>query len=172
MADGYRFHVDRTAILTFASALGETNRIFWDEDYAAGTPLGGVIAPPTFAAASAHWDPNYFLRGIRQIPAAPETPVAPAPATTSKQEEKSEEGAGGIANILHAEQRYEYHRALRPGMSLTVTTRPGERWTKEGRRGGTLHFGETVSEFRDDDGNLVLTATNVGVRTAKVVESE
>ena len=56
-------------------------------------------------------------------------------------------------------------------MSLTVTTRAGERWSKQGRRGGTLHFGETVSEFRDDDGNLVMTATNVGVRTGKVVEN-
>jgi hypothetical protein len=172
MADGYRFHVDRTAILTFASAVGETNRIFWDEDYAASTPLEGVIAPPTFAAASAHWDPNYFLRGIRQIPAQPETPATPAAGSAPEKSEKDGDGGGGgIANILHAEQRYEYHRPLRPGMSLTVTTRAGERWSKQGRRGGTLHFGETVSEFRDDDGNLVMTATNVGVRTGKVVEN-
>src|SRR5690606_33229740 len=61
MAD-HEFPVDRTAILAFAAAIGETNPIYWDEAYAARTPLGGVIAPPTFAIASAHWNPDYALR--------------------------------------------------------------------------------------------------------------
>jgi len=168
MADGYRFHVDRTAILTFASALGETNRIYWDEAFAAETPLGGVIAPPTFAAASAHWNPDYGLRGVRQIPASSTSEPRPAPGAGGG--EAAPEG-GGIANFLHAEQRYEYHQPLRPGMALEVRTRPGEQWTKEGRRGGTLHFSERVSEFRDGEGSLVMTATSVTVRTSQVVES-
>jgi hypothetical protein len=170
MAEGFRFHVDRTAILTFASALGETNPIYWDEDHAGRTPLAGVIAPPTFAAAAAHWDPIYGLRGVRRIPAPPEAAAKPA-APDGGAGDASGGAPGGMARILHAEQRYEYHQPLRPGMTLTVTQRPGARWEKQGRRGGTLHFSESVSEFRDDEGRLVMTATSVGVRTSQAVEN-
>ena len=53
---------------------------------------------------------------------------------------------------------------------LSATTRPGERWEKQGRRAGKLVFAETITEFRDQDGELVVTARGVGVRTERVVE--
>ena len=74
--DGYKFPVDLTSIMLFASAIGETNPIYYDEEYAAKTPLGQVVAPPSFASAGAHWDPNYFLRGVRKIPAPRPKPAA------------------------------------------------------------------------------------------------
>ena len=165
MADGYRFPVDLTAIMLFASALGETNRVYYDEDHAAGTPLGGVIAPPTFGIAAAHWNPNYGLRGVRRIPARPPQPES------EKGEARGGGGGGSLTRVLHGEQRFEYHRPLRPGMSLTVTTRPGKTWEKAGRRGGKLRFSESVTEYRDDAGELVMTATGVGIVTEKAVES-
>ena len=163
MADEHEFHVDRTGILLFASALGETNPIYYDEAHAKATPLGGVIAPPTFAISSAHWNPDYGLRGIRKIPAS-----KPRPAVLA---ERSGGGGGGsLARVLHGEQRFEYHRRIRTGMKLTVTTKPGKTWTKEGKRGGSLRFSESVSEYRDEAGELVVTATSVGVLTEKAVE--
>lgn len=162
MADGHAFPVDLTAIMLFASAVGETNRIYYDEAYAEATPLGGVIAPPTFPIASAQWNPTYSLRGKRQIPAPPpaETPAAP----------RKSGGGGGLGRGLHGEQHFHYHKPLRPGMRLTVTNRRGEQWSKEGRRGGTLHFSENITEYRDEDGELVVTARSVGIQTSKVVE--
>ena len=79
---------------------------------------------------------------------------------------------GGGGTGLPAEQRYEYHRPVRAGDVLTATTRPGNRWTKTGRRGGTLNFMEFVTEYRDPAGELVVTATSVGVITERVVEQE
>ena len=67
--------------MLFASAIGETNKIYYDEEYARKTPLGGVIAPPSFPIAAAHWNPNYPLRGVRQIP---EPPPPPPPDPSSK----------------------------------------------------------------------------------------
>jgi hypothetical protein len=55
-------------------------------------------------------------------------------------------------------------------MRLRVSMRPGKSWEKEGRRGGRLRFSEMVSEYRDESGELVLTATSVGIVTAKAVE--
>ena len=55
---------------------------------------------------------------------------------------------------------------------LTPETKPGKSWTKEGRRAGKLHFGETITEYRDQNGELVITARGVGVRTERIVEQE
>jgi hypothetical protein len=55
-------------------------------------------------------------------------------------------------------------------MRLRVSTRPGGSWTKEGKRGGQLRFSETVTEYRDERGELVVTATSVGIVTEKAVE--
>jgi N-terminal half of MaoC dehydratase len=174
MADeGFRFPVDPTAIMLFASAIGETNRIYYDEDYAAKTPLEGVIAPPTFAIAGAHWDPDYFLRGVRRIPAARPRPK-PAPAAQGGAPAPSGGGGGGgggLTRVLHGEQRFVYHQPMRPGMRLTVTQRAGKSWEKEGKRGGTMKFSETITEYRDESGELVTTAISVGIVTGKAVEA-
>lgn len=163
MAD-YEFPVDRTAILNFAAALGETNPIYWDEAHAQATPLGGVIAPPTFAVASALWNPDYGLRGIRQIPQRPAPPAGAGAAREGRG------GGGGSTRLLHGEQRFTYHQPLRPGMRLTAASRPGRAWEKEGKRGGKLRFSETITELRDERGELVVTATSVGIITEKAVE--
>jgi acyl dehydratase len=150
--------------MLFASALGETNPVYYDEEQARRTPLGGLIAPPTFAVASAHWNPRHLFRGVRRIPAPPgEESDADAA--------RPERGEGGpVARILHGEQRFEYHRPLRPGMRLRVATRPGKSWEKQGRRGGRLRFSEIVSEYRDEAGELVVTATSIGIVTEQAVE--
>ena len=162
----FEFPVDRTAILNFAAALGETNPIYWDERYAQSTPLGGVIAPPTFAVACALWNPWHGLRGVRQIPAPPPE----ASSGTGAPRERRSEGGGSTARLLHGEQRFEYHQPLRAEMNLTVTIRPGRTWEKEGKRGGRLRFSETITELRDERGELVVTATSVGIVTEKAVE--
>lgn len=162
----FEFPVDRTAILNFAAALGETNPIYWDEDHAKATPLGTVIAPPTFAVASALWNPDAGLRGIRQIPKR-----AATPADGAGKREGGRAGSGSSARLLHGEQRFEYHQPMRPGMRLRASTRAGRTWEKEGKRGGKLRFSETITELRDERGELVVTATSVGIVTEKAVES-
>ena len=172
--DGFVFPVDLTAIMLFASAIGETNPIYYDEEAASKTPLGGVIAPPSFASASAHWDPNYFLRGVRRIPAPKPKPAPKAPAGGPAAGGGASAGGGGaggnLTRVLHGEQRFVYHQPMRPGMRLRVTTRPGKSWEKEGKRGGTMRFSETITEYRDERGELVTTAISVGIVTGKAVE--
>ena len=51
---------------------------------------------------------------------------------------------------------------------LTPSPGEGKTWTREGRRGGTMSFSESVTEWRDADGELVVTARSVGVQTGKV----
>jgi hypothetical protein len=165
--DGYTFPVDLTSIMLFASAVGETNPIYFDEAYAAKTPLGRVIAPPSFASAGAHWDPDYFLRGVRQIPPSRPKPAKPA---AEKSEESGGGGGGDLTRVLHGEQRFVYHKPMISGMRLSVTTHRGKSWEKQGKRGGTMRFSETISEYRDENGELVTTAISVGIVTGKAVQ--
>jgi hypothetical protein len=105
----------------------------------------GEHAPPTFVQASAQFDPDYGLR-----------PKIGQPWFGSGKEPsgiRREPSAGGGR-----------------GDVLTATTTPGKRWEKEGRRAGKLVFSESVTEYRDQNGELVVTATGVGVRTERPVE--
>ena len=53
---------------------------------------------------------------------------------------------------------------------LTVETKPGKTWEKQGKRAGKLVFNEIINEYRDEQGELIVTARLVGVRTEKAVE--
>lgn len=161
-----RFPVEAGHIMMFARAVRDPNPIYADAEYAAGTEVGGVIAPPTFVQASAQFDPDYFLRPKLDEPWF----GSGREATGIPPERRS--GGGGSGSGLHAEQHYEYHRPLMAGEVLRAHVRDGERWTKEGRRGGTLTFSEQITEYRTLDGELVVTARSVGVMTGQVVKQE
>jgi hypothetical protein len=154
-----RFVVEEGHIASFARAIGDANDAYYGP---------GAVAPPTFVQASAQWDPDYFLRPkIGQ----PWFGSGKEPTGIARSSGGSGGGGGGGGTGLHAEQHYEYHRPLRVGDVLTATVKPGKTWEKEGRRAGKLVFSESIVEFRDQDGELVVTARGVGVRTEKPVES-
>ena len=167
-----RFPVEASHIMMFARAVGDPNPVYHDADAAAESEAGGIIAPPTFAQASAQFDPDYPLRpkhgevwfGSGSMPSG----------RMKQQKEESGESkpSGSSGGGLHAEQHFHYHRHPRPGDVLTATTKPGETWTKESRRAGTLTFSESITEYRDQNGELVVTARGVGVRTEKVISPD
>ena len=161
-----RFPVEAGHVMTFARSIGDPNPIYSDAAYAAASEVGTVIAPPTFVQASAQFDDDYPLRPKVGIPwfGSGRTPTLPP------REPGAASGSGGGGTALHAEQHYTYHRPVRVGDVLSATTRPGKRWEKQGRRAGKLVFAETITEFRDQEGELVVTARGVGVRTERVVE--
>ncbi|MAP13074.1 MAG: hypothetical protein CMQ61_13605 [Gammaproteobacteria bacterium] len=80
------------------------------------------------------------------------------------------EGKPASSGGLHAEQHFEYERPIRPGDVLTVTTRDGNTWERESKRAGKLMFSERITEYRDQNGDLVCTARSVGVKTERPVE--
>ena len=106
----------------------------------------GGLAPPTFLKAADIFD--------RQTPS----------------DRVWHEAANRPASIgagFHAEQTFRYYRHPRAGEVLTAVVRPGRRWAKEGRRGGHLQFAESVTEFTDEAGELVVTATFLAVRSER-----
>jgi hypothetical protein len=167
-----RFPVEASHIMMFARSIGDDNPIYHDEEHAAATEPGSIIAPPTFAQASAQFDPDYFLRPkVGQAWFGSGKSPTGIGRTSGSAGGGGVGGGGGAASGLHAEQHFEYHRHLRPGDVLTATVKPGETWEKQSKRAGRLLFSETITEYRDQDGALVITARGVGVRTEKPVES-
>jgi hypothetical protein len=152
-----RFPIEEGHIASFARAIGDANPAYYGPD---------AVAPPTFVQSSAQWDPDYYLRpaiGGHWWGSGREPGGAPPPPPGS------ESLGGGKGTGLHAEQHYDYARPLRVGDVLTATVRPGKTWEKEGRRAGKLVFAEQITEYRDQNGELVVTARSVGVRTEKPV---
>ncbi len=162
-----RFPVEASHIMMFARSIGDPNPVYADVGYAADSEFGAVIAPPTFVQASAQFDPDYFLR-----PKIGEPWFGSGKEPTGiKKESSGSGGGGGGGGGLHAEQHYEYHQPLKAGDVLTAVNKPGETWEKQGKRAGKLVFSESITEYRNQDGELVVTARGVGVRTERPATS-
>ncbi len=70
--------------------------------------------------------------------------------------------------MLHGEEEYEFFGPPpHAGQTLTVTSRLGEQWEKEGQRGGVMRFAKIVHEYRDDAGTLLPSSGPRVLETAK-----
>ena len=162
-----KFPIEAGHIMMFARSVGDDNQIYHDADYAKTTEPKTIIAPPTFVQSSAQFDPDYFLR-----PKVGQPWFGSGKEPTGVKPSKGGGGGGGGGGGLHAEQHYEYHRNPKVGDVLTATTKPGKTWEKEGKRSGKLVFSESITEYRDQKGELVVTARGVGVRTERPVDQK
>ncbi|WP_205865515.1 MULTISPECIES: MaoC family dehydratase N-terminal domain-containing protein [Mycolicibacterium] len=98
-----------------------------------------AIVPPTFLTSAARWAPP----GVRV-------------------------NVGfDRKRLLHGEQEYTFHGELpAAGDVLTAQERIVERFSKPGKRGGTMRFATVVTEYRDAAGDLVAEAKATFIETA------
>ena len=159
MADKVTMPIEASHIMMFARSVNDDNQVYYDAEYAKKTEVGHILPPPTFYRAVAQFDPDYFLR-----PKVGEKWFGSAKGPTGIDEKPKSSGG------LHAEQHFEYHQPVKPGDVLTVTTKPGKTWEKESKRAGKLTFTETIQEYRNQKGELVVTSRGVGVKTERPVD--
>ena len=115
-----RFPIEAGHIMMFARAIGDPNPVYADEAYAAGTEVGNIIAPPTFAQASAQYDADYILR-----PKIGEPWFGSGREATGMTRETG--GGGGIGSGLHAgavQAHVQLDQQGRPG--VVASERPRE----------------------------------------------
>jgi hypothetical protein len=137
----YTAPVEAGLVMQFARSVGDTDPVYGDQLTAGpGQPLA---TPPTFVRALEHFDPESSTR--------PRLP-----------RESSE--FGGSTDMVHAEQHFEYFAPFHAGDHVAVEASAGRTWTKQGRS-GVLDFTETVTEYRRQDGELLVRARKVSVRT-------
>lgn len=126
--------VEAGHIRRFAEAVGDDSPLYTDAEFAARTPFRGRIAPPTFATTFTSGSASLFadVEGFE------------------------------LRRVLHGEQEYVYHRPVRPGQRLWVTTRVADVYDRVGRSGRmTFIVVETVA--RDIDGLPVVTGRSTVV---------
>lgn len=69
--------------------------------------------------------------------------------------------------LLHGEQEYIFHTDLpHAGDTLTAREKVVDRFSKPGKRGGTMRFATVVTEYRSSDGTLVAEARATFIETA------
>ncbi|MFM1724047.1 MaoC family dehydratase N-terminal domain-containing protein [Rhodococcus sp. PAM 2766] len=128
-------------LMQFARAIGDADPAFENVERLAATGPDALVAPPTFLMAADHFDPTYARR------------PRPGASWLGSRRGGSEQQSG-----FHMEQYFTFHRPVRAGDVLAADARPGATWEKRGRRAGTMTFTETLTDFRDSDGDLVASA--------------
>lgn len=134
-------HVDRGKIREFAKAIKDDDPVYLDEAHAT-REAGGIMPPVTFLETLRLWDDG---RG------RPRPPI-------------------DLKRALHGEQDYELLRPIHAGDVLTARSRVADVYEKPGRRGGTMTFVVTETEFTNQRGELVARARAVGIETGQVVK--
>ena len=123
------FEVTREKMVGFALATGETDAVYLDDERAAESEYGGIVAAPTFC--------NVFAGSV----------------------ERPDIGLEFGDLQFHAGQAIENQSPVRPGDSLTAKTRLKEVYSKTGRSGKmvfevwettfTNQRGETAATVRE-----------------------
>jgi hypothetical protein len=137
-----RFPIEAGHVLQFARAIGLDPH---------PAEAGALVPPPTFTRAAVQFDPQHG----RDL-------ASPKRAATAAGEP--------VGSELHAEQHFEYHLPVRSGEVLAVTEQLGKTWERDSRRAGKLRFTETITEFRNAQGDLAVTARMVVVATERPVD--
>jgi acyl dehydratase len=136
-------HVERGKIREFAKAIKDDNPLYFDEEYAART-AGGIVPPPTFLMAQAHW--SEAGRGGIDL-------------------------GMDLRRVLHGEQEFEYLAPIHAGDVLTAVGKCEKIFEKEGSRGGTMSFAVLATEYRNQKGELVAIARSTVIETGQTVKS-
>jgi acyl dehydratase len=138
--------VERGPVTQFAEAVTESNPIYSDRDAARAAGFADIPVPPTyFFSAASHWG------------AFPEQ--QPGDATPDRNPMMEVIGKlmakGGM--VLHGEEEFTYHKPVVVGDRISGEGKVVDLYEKQsGER--TMTFLVTENEFRNQDGELVLTA--------------
>ncbi|MGE0829796.1 MAG: MaoC family dehydratase N-terminal domain-containing protein [Hyphomonadaceae bacterium] len=125
--------IEAGAIQKFARIIGETNPLYFDEDYAKSTRFGGLIAPPTY--------PSCFV-----IDLVSELMSADLP----------------LPRGLHSDDIVENNFPIRPGDVITASARFADVYQRQGRDGPMVFQAVDVT-LVNQDGARVAVVRMVGV---------
>lgn len=103
-----------------------------------------AVIPPTFLTTAHHlWSGVEFSEWIAELGFDP-------------------------ARVLHGEEEFEFFGPPpAAGMVLEAEAAIGERWEREGTRGGSMRFARVVTQFHDPNGALVAEQRTTVIETAR-----
>ena len=140
------FVVEPGKVEEFARAIDDRNPVHRSEEAAEERGFDAVPAPLTFTRVSRF--PRY------------------CPPDLSDADRRGFDLGFDRRYTVHGDQEYVYERPLLAGDTLTGTKTLVDVYRKEGGRGGTMTFAELETEYRDEEGELVLTERKTRIETA------
>jgi len=117
--------VEKGSIKRFADAVGETNPLYWDEEHAAKSRYGSIIAPPGFFG----WPVKLPMGATFVRP----TDITDPPEATEGM--RTALAKAGYANVLDGGIEYEFFMPVRAGDTLTAKSSIKDIREREGKTG-------------------------------------
>ena len=129
------YEVEKGAIRRYANAVGDDNPLYKDDEYAAKTKYGGIIAPPGFFG----W------------------PVSSAPMGGAIGKAITAAMNAGYYRILDAGKSYEFFIPVRPGDILVGSPQIDDIAEKEGKS-GPMYIISFKTSYTNQNGDVVANA--------------
>lgn len=139
------YAVERGAIARFAEAVGDTNPIYWDEEYAKKSKYGAIISPPGF-----------FGWAIRR-PRSTEGPEAVAGMRGGP-----DFAAAGFPRVLDGGTEYDFIKPIKAGDILTAESKIKDIIEREGRT-GKMVFLIRETTYTNQNGEVVAKARGTSI---------
>ena len=133
--------VNQAMIRHWVEAVGDENPIYTDEEAAAVSVHGGVVAPPVMLQA-------WVMRGVRPRPSG---------GGNARDELMTLLDSAGFTSVVATNCEQEYQRYVRPGDHLRTTTVIESVSAEKKTALGSGHFVTTRVDYRDQHGELVGT---------------
>jgi acyl dehydratase len=130
------FDVEKGAIARFAEAVGDPNPLYWNEEFAAKSPYGSIIAPPGFFGWPQKQEaelPNELASLVAILADA------------------------GYGRILDGGIEWEFFKPVKAGDKLTVRTSIRNIMERSGKTGKAVFLFRDVT-YIDQKGEIVATA--------------
>ncbi len=140
------YEVDKRLIKHFAQAIGDTNPLYYDEEYAKKTKWKGIIAPPLFVFAFAYEEPAATHLKEDGEPNNPELDV-PLPTT----------------RVMGGSGEWTLVEPIRPGDTITVKKKLVDVYNRQGKS-GILYFTVVETSYINQKGKLVAREKGTFVR--------
>lgn len=128
--------MEKGSIARFAEAVGDPNPLYWDEEYAAKSHYGSIIAPPGFFG----WPVKLGV----------ELPNDLIALVTSLAE-------AGYGRILDGGIEWEFFKPIMAGDKLTVKTTIRNIMERSGKTGKAVFLFRDITYF-DQSGDIVATS--------------
>lgn len=138
------YNVETGAIARFAEAVGDTNPLYWDEEYAAKSRYGSIIAPPGFFGWPEKRDaelPNDLVALVAGLAEA------------------------GYGRVLDGGIEWEFFKPVKAGDKLTVKTTIRNIMERSGKTGKAVFLFRDIT-YSGQSGEVVATTRQTTIHPA------
>jgi acyl dehydratase len=141
------FEVTRNGLRRIADAAGDRNPLYWDDEYAARSRYGGIIAPPDYFGWPVKWDPNLTFINASDLFVQMYVEIVKA----------------GYTRAINAGMESEYLLPIRPGDTIIMNSEIVAFEEKEGKKGGKMLLSTIEMTMVNQNGDVVARQRHSGI---------